>query len=376
MILFLFQLQSLAQSKDFEKFTLLGRIADYDTGKLILTAGFITEDYIKPFKPQSTSIKKGKFSFQGSINYPEAARVLFNPNSNNPLLSSLFFIRKGTQTVSFDTDSFSINPILNNGKESREYKNCYLKKMTDVTMEESNMFHKIDSLYNFYNNKLPDKIEIIVAELKKLIQRKKDSVLINYVKQYPDSYVSMWLLVERFCMNGYNEMYYQAANLLSKRIKELYTTKQLIKKFQLAKQTDLGNILPLKYIVTNKNALLFNSIKHNKYTLIDFWYSHCGPCLEQFPEFKTIYLLYKKSGFEIASISVDQKKDEQNFKDIIKKYGLHWQQFWDINGNKSRGVSINSFPTNFLLDSNGIIIKKNISPSQLELFLKEEFNKF
>ncbi len=108
-----------------------------------------------------------------------------------------------------------------------------------------------------------------------------------------------------------------------------------------------------------------------KYTLIDFWYSNCSPCIGQFADLKTIYEKYKGQGFEIIGISADKVKDKQNWQNIINKHQLIWPQYWDINGQETSKLSINTFPTNFLLDSEGKIIKKNIRPVELAEFLSE-----
>ena len=108
--------------------------------------------------------------------------------------------------------------------------------------------------------------------------------------------------------------------------------------------------------------------------MIDFWFSYCKPCLAQFPKYKEIYNLNKVKGFEIIGISVDRKEDEANWLNTIKKYNLSWLQYLDKNEIVSQKLNIKSFPTNFLLDSNGVIVGKDFSPEDLENFLREKFN--
>jgi hypothetical protein len=50
---------------------------------------------------------------------------------------------------------------------------------------------------------------------------------------------------------------------------------------------------------------------------------------------------------------------------------LIWQQYWDMNGKNTKSLSINAFPTNFLIDNGGKIIAKNISMEKLEELLSE-----
>src|SRR5687768_9894402 len=45
-----------------------------------------------------------------------------------------------------------------------------------------------------------------------------------------------------------------------------------------------------------------------KLVLIDFWATWCGPCKEMFPALDKLHAKYKDRGFELLSVSVDQKK--------------------------------------------------------------------
>jgi len=71
-------------------------------------------------------------------------------------------------------------------------------------------------------------------------------------------------------------------------------------------------------------------------------------------------------GFEIVGISVDKATEKKNWEETIVNEKLIWQQYWDINGKDADRLSINMFPTNFLIDNTGKIIAKNISLGELE----------
>ena len=58
---------------------------------------------------------------------------------------------------------------------------------------------------------------------------------------------------------------------------------------------------------------------------------------------------------EIIGISTDKKKYELNWKEAIAKYNLSWLQYWDIDGKNASNYSINAFPANFLLNTQGEI---------------------
>jgi alkyl hydroperoxide reductase subunit AhpC len=86
---------------------------------------------------------------------------------------------------------------------------------------------------------------------------------------------------------------------------------------------------------------------------------------------KNLYNQFSNKGFEIVGISVDRGTDKKKWEDIIINDKLIWQQYWDIDGKDSRRLSINAFPTNFLMDNTGKIIAKNISLGELEQLLNK-----
>lgn len=59
----------------------------------------------------------------------------------------------------------------------------------------------------------------------------------------------------------------------------------------------------------------------------------------------------------------------------MNKYKLSWPQYWDKGGVESSRLSINKFPTNFLLDRQGNIIQKDLKPAELAHFLEKNLEK-
>ena len=203
----------------------------------------------------------------------------------------------------------------------------------------------------------------------------KLEVLKSYISQNPNSIVALWDLT----LNYYNVIreidkrkVLAILQNFSDEIKDTKTfqalTKVIYEDLQLAEGTQIPNIF------LKGNDSLLSIVSKNKYTLIDYWFIGCSPCIAQFPYYKKIYDSNKVKGFEIIGISVDSKKDEANWQYIIAKFKLNWLQYLDINGKESEKLFIRKFPTNFLLDKRGVILKKDISLEDLELFLKHNLN--
>ena len=110
----------------------------------------------------------------------------------------------------------------------------------------------------------------------------------------------------------------------------------------ITEPTPDGKQLSLKSAVENKK---------NKYILLDFWASWCGPCMMEVPHLKAAYDKYHKKGFEIYAVSLDQKKE--NWEKAIKDKKMNWLhvsnvKYWDTPSRND--YAVNSIPANFLID--------------------------
>ena len=114
-----------------------------------------------------------------------------------------------------------------------------------------------------------------------------------------------------------------------------------------------GNTVSLKSIIENPA---------NKYVLLDFWASWCGPCMAEMPHLKEVYAAYHKMGFEIVGVTLDYKREM--WLGAIEKHQLNWIQLGSMNawGNPvSDAYGVQGIPSNFLFDcSTGKILAVNL----------------
>lgn len=362
LILFWCLINSFEINGQNSNFKIEGTI-NVDSGKIYLN---FYSDYIPSETNEIiTEIKNKKFSFSGYI--PESQGVFIAVDSS--YISSDFVIDKGVQTIFIDIDSVRKVPVVKNKTMLEEYPN-YITFYKEINAKKDLFDQKRDSLYKLYNYDLPNSIRLILDEEQKAIYNASDSVLLKYTERNPNSKIAFWVLA-RLMNWGYEPIFDSIYNNFSEALKKGYAGKILGEKIQNSRQLSVGQMFP-SFNCQNANEENFSSrIFHkNKFTLVDFWYSKCGPCLVQFSSMRDLYQQYSGNGFEIIGISIDQIRDKKEWEDVIVKEKLVWKQYWDKDGIESRKFSINAFPTNLLIDSTGKIIDKNISMEALSEFLR------
>lgn len=110
-------------------------------------------------------------------------------------------------------------------------------------------------------------------------------------------------------------------------------------------------------------------IKEKQYTLIDFWASWCGPCIERFPEIKRLQKEYKNK-LNVIGVSTDVSIGKA--KQAIEKYNINWENFQGSFKTKiNKSLNVKLLPTYFLVDSNGKIVYRGENEREIIKILEK-----
>lgn len=210
-----------------------------------------------------------------------------------------------------------------------------------------------DSLNNWYKSNWLEEIDLLKS----------------YINTNPKSEIALWKIIAKY--ESYKDYTYDdLLNQFDPIIKQSYPYAVLIQNIHQNKVFGRGKTFPeMKTLKTFDGQPYQADFSKNKYTLIDFWFGTCKPCLLTFPKLKELYSTYHSKGFEIQAIAAEHTKYVNQTKQVIQKYKLHWLNALDENRTFSNANKITSFPTSYLVDQEGKIIQKDISLEELEKFL-------
>lgn len=115
-----------------------------------------------------------------------------------------------------------------------------------------------------------------------------------------------------------------------------------------------------QFVLKDINGEIFNlNEQQGKVILIDFWASWCEPCLKDLPVLMAEFEKYKNVGFQIVSISRDQNLESWR-KSIVKNKTQNFVHISTVENNSDVEdlYVITGIPVKFLIDRNGVIVKK------------------
>lgn len=202
--------------------------------------------------------------------------------------------------------------------------------------------------------------------------------MMQYTKEFAstniDNIIGQNLLRQRYYMFEPQELLDIIAKIPAEQAESFDKMKQMAEEalkvqpgnpyIDVAEKTPAGETLSLKSVVENGK---------NKYVLLDFWASWCGPCMQEVPYLIETYEAYHDKGFEIYGVSFD--RDEAAWLKAIEEKGLAWLHVsalkaWD---NQARAdYAVNSIPANFLIDcSTGQIIATALRGEEVKAKIAE-----
>lgn len=324
---FLF-LSVIGRRADGQPAELRGTI-DADSGMIYLNYAGDDAYYRRGGGSLEAAVHKGRFVFRDSLAYPCAFQLLYTVDSSWKYISGFFLFEPGGQSIRCHVDSMWKVPDVDNAG-TREWK----------------------------------------AWAAGMPAKDAGAYRLAYVRAHPDSYVALWDLIGQLA-GGYKPVLDSLYDGLSVALKRSYPGMVLGERLRSLAQTAQGRTFPAAVLADEgEHEVRFSGAAvHARYTLVDFWFSHCDPCISRFRELRAVYAEHRGQDLEIVAISTDGQKDLGEWRAVIQREGFDWKQYLDKGGVFAHQLSITGYPTNFLLDEHGVIIRRDILPEELKKLL-------
>lgn len=307
---------------------------------------------------QTVSAANGKFSVELPMAHPQKIVVRF------PQFPMQVYAEAGNILISGSLkayDSFKVQ-----GSKFQIEGEAFAKLIDPVQKTEYALYEQISRAKGK---------EKLALEIKQDSLKKKSSELVaKYVKDHPDSPLSLSLVSDRSLYLTFEEVD-PLFSKLGSAVKNTPEGKRLTEKLALLKRTAVGEkIINFQQSDSNGKMVNFNQFR-GKYVFIDFWASWCGPCRAENPNVVAAYAKYKAKGFEVLGISLDT--DAKAWGKAINDDNLHWTQLSDLKGWKNEVAlyfGVSGIPTSLLIDPQGKVIAKNIRGEYFQEKLAQIFN--
>ncbi|AXB58448.1 TlpA family protein disulfide reductase [Flavobacterium fluviale] len=116
--------------------------------------------------------------------------------------------------------------------------------------------------------------------------------------------------------------------------------------------------------------LVSNESMKGKIIVIKCWYIHCTPCIKEFPQVNKLVEEYKDRK-DIIFMSLAEDSAEQ-LKIFLARKPLSYSVIPDMKVYMNEALQLNSFPTHFILNKEGLISKVLPNFESLEVALAKE----
>jgi peroxiredoxin len=112
-------------------------------------------------------------------------------------------------------------------------------------------------------------------------------------------------------------------------------------------------------LITTGDSVSIHEAARGRVTLVNIWATWCIPCRAEMPAIEQMWRQLGPQGLRIISVSIDDG-DVKEVRSFANELGLTFEILHDRSGDIQKVYQTTGVPESFLLDKQGIIVKKVI----------------
>lgn len=351
-IISLFLLATTTAFSQSEHFTIKGKVPKANEGKFVKL--YYENDSSKVL--DSVRVQHGSFRFNGTVSAPTVGKLTFDTDETGDRID-LFLSKGSIRVIAKDSLSYAII----SGTKLSESHEKFAQKVRPVDRKF------IDAIAVFRTMPEGEAKKAYIAKVMEGLDeytRFKKEMTHQFVVENPDSYVALYHLEKSAPGRVANyETTFPFYEQLSPALKATTLGRSLGERL-LAAKGDLTGKQYTDFVSTTPEGAalsLKDILAENKYTLVDFWASWCGPCRKENPHVVKTYEAFKDKGFTVLSVSLDDNKGR--WESAIKQDGMPWHHVSSLQGWKEPAAmlyKVRAIPQNVLIDQSGKIVASNL----------------
>lgn len=363
-----------------EGFTLRGNFPGLQDG---MTVTLRNLEGSRPQVLATDTVQNGQFELRGYTPTPAFCDLTINNQSaaNKAKMAiskgvHFFLDNSDMQLKAPHFDSLAIMTAMYSGIEKpdvqvtggalQEEYNAYRKAMYPLELTAQMPSDSLAVYFFTYNMRKCSREEYVQKydafySVKAAAERQMDSVRMAFIRQHPNSPISLYLAGK--LLNS-NFVLTQTEVEELARIGATATDTMQQARIQRYAQTarKMYNSVPYTDLVvqdpSGKSVKLSDLIPVGSYTIIDFWASWCAPCRAAIPTVKEVYDRYGRGQLNVISVSMD--KEQRDWEQAMQEENMPWQQAWagkpEAMEAASQSYNITTIPRLLLISPEGKVI--------------------
>ena len=351
---------TLASCQNSNEYVIRGTIEGAEDGDMVYLQEFTGTELVAH---DSATVADGKFSFTGTPEEVTATRFVTFVNDELELVSQVF-LEPGTIKVHMSSQQSSLG-----GTVCNDAYNEFIQQYMAASTEMNDIYAEAMG-GSLTEDEKAEAIALLQEKEAKTMEMVRGSIEKNI-----GNAVGVQLLAS-FGMSFPVEEMLPLVEKIPAKFDALPEVMAIKGYFEAAKLSAEGQHFT-DFTMNDpdgKELRLSDFISANKYTLVDFWASWCGPCRAEMPNVVAAYAKYKSKGFGIVGVSLDS--DVEAWKKALVDLGITWPQMSDLQGWQNAAAQlygIRSIPATLLISQDGVIVARDLRGDALEEKLAELF---